>query len=66
VTFTPNEIIEGKLRWLSGLLSKFLGKSIMNTDALAALLIHWNSYNVDSCVFGTLLGIGVNRGQTRD
>jgi hypothetical protein len=36
----PNEIIERKLGWLSGLLSKYLGKSELNTentDGLAAL-----------------------------
>jgi hypothetical protein len=37
---TPNGIIEGKIQWLSGLLSKYLGKSGQNsenTDGLAAL-----------------------------
>jgi hypothetical protein len=40
VTFSiRNGIIEGKLWWLSGLLSKFLGKyglNTENTDGLAA------------------------------
>jgi hypothetical protein len=44
VTFTTtNGITEGKLWWVSVLLSKFLGKSSLNTentDGLAALMMY--------------------------
>jgi hypothetical protein len=41
ITVFLNGIIEGKLQWLSGLLSKFLEKSVLhpeNTEGLAAPL----------------------------